>query len=208
MPLDNPYLDAVSAPVSEAEREQIAARYGISTVALNGAVLGFMRREILTNLYAWAIPTEHVVRRLAQLSPICDMGCGTGYWAWLLRQAGAEVLPVDPLPAGSYANHWHKDLHARSFVEIVREDAASFVVPVTHALMLCWPPYGEQMAMDALRRYHGNHVIYIGEGAYGCTADDTFHSELTTKWSLVEELEIPQWWGVHDSVYVYQRAAL
>lgn len=76
--MNNPYLDAVSAPVFEAERDQIATRHGVIVAALDGFLLGFLRREILTNRYAWTIPTEHVVRRLAQLSPICDMGCGTG----------------------------------------------------------------------------------------------------------------------------------
>lgn len=83
----------------------------------------------------------------------------------------------------------------------------SFVVPASHALMLCWPPYGEPMAMDALRGYRGQHVIYIGELGGGCTADDAFHSELATKWHFVEELPIPQWWGIHDSVYIYRRTA-
>jgi hypothetical protein len=201
--LDNPYLAAVSAPPSADEREQLAKRYGTFVEQLEGFSLTFYRREILTSRYAWAIPTEPVVRRLAELSPICDMGCGTGYWAWMLQQAGAEVLAVDPLPIG-VANHWHKH-GTQPFVEIVRGEAASFDVPITHTLMLCWPPYDAPMGHDAIRRYCGEHVIYVGEHG-GCTADDAFHDELAAKWTRLEELEIPQWFGVHDSVNIYRRA--
>jgi SAM-dependent methyltransferase len=210
----NPYLDAITAPISDAERELLTRVYGTSSPRLDSFTVQHLRRNVLAQRYAWAIPTEDVIRHLSELSPICDMGCGTGYWAWLLKQLGAEVLAVDLNPVGQIdvsvcrsvpLNHWHHDPEARPFVDITRADAASFDVPASHTLMLCWPPYNTLMASDALRRYLGNTVINDGE-SNGCTADDTFREELAAKWSLVNEMEIPQWDGLHDCVFVYRRA--
>ncbi len=92
----------------------------------------------------------------------------------------------------------------QEFVDVVKNDADTFDVPVEHTLMLCWPPYDNSMAIEALRRYRGKTVIYVGEGNGGCTADDAFDEELSTKWTLVDELMIPQWRGLHDSVHVYR----
>lgn len=73
--------------------------------------------------------------------------------------------------------------------------------------MLCWPPYDAEMATRALARYKGSCVIYIGEGAGGCTGDDDFHAELAAKWNLATSCEIPQWDGLHDEVFVYVRSS-
>jgi hypothetical protein len=73
--------------------------------------------------------------------------------------------------------------------------------------MLCWPPYADGMAQQALARYGGARVIYIGEDEGGCTGDDDFHAALAEQWKLTASYEIPQWDGLHDDVRVYVRRA-
>ncbi len=204
--IDNPYLRAFLAPITEAEVSALGD-WGNEGLAAN------TRRDRLAAEYAWAIPTEGVVRKLAELSPICDLGCGTGYWAKLLRDVGAEVLAVDLNPPLEGDNHWHhqevgilrRPTSLQHFVDIVKGDAATFDVPSEHTLMLCWPPWGDPMAARALARYRGARVIYIGESAKGCTGDDAFHAMLDKQWDLVARHEIPQWNGLHDDVRVYDR---
>lgn len=202
--IDNPYLRAFLSPPTTAE---IDACLGHEFLATR------MRRDRLTSEYAWAIPTEISVRRLAELSPICDLGCGTGYWAKLLADVGAAVLAVDACPPLEGDNHHHREVAGlsrqkvvlRHFTDVVKGDARSFVVPADHALMLCWPPYNSPMATWAIDRYRGDRVIYIGEGAYGCTADAAFHERLDKHWDLTATYEIPQWDGLHDEIFVYAR---
>jgi SAM-dependent methyltransferase len=218
--LDNPYLDEFSAPPSEAEITDYRARFGnpfVDTMsrfvdALNplhfaGSFFSTIRRDRLVSKYAWAIPTEEAVRRITKLSPICDLGCGTGYWAYLLGQIGAKVVAVDSNPPLDGANDYH---HARKstlhhWVPVVRGSASTFVVPRSHALMLCWPPYSTSMASVALRRYRGSRLIYIGEGIGGCTGDDAFHRAIAKNWKLCEMIDLPNWPGLHDSVHIYER---
>jgi len=134
------------------------------------------------------------------------MGCGTGYWAKLLRDVGAEVQAVDSNPPLEGDNHWHRREVGilRYFGDVSRGDAATFSVPSKYTLMLCWPPDGG-MALHALERYGGARVIYIGEGKGGCTGDNGFHAALAEQWKLSASYEIPQWPGMHDDVCVYVR---
>ena len=206
--IDNPYLRAFLAPVTKAEVAALGA-HGSEYLATH------VRRDRLAAEYAWAIPTEDIVRKLAELSPICDLGCGTGYWAKLLRDVGAEVLAVDANPPLEGENHWHRreagllrqPTSLRHFVDVIKGDAATFDVPSELTLLLCWPPYANGMAAQALSRYGGSRVVYVGEGDGGCTGDDGFHAALAEQWERTASYEIPQWDGLHDDVRVYVRSA-
>lgn len=84
-------------------------------------------------------------------------------------------------------------------------------------LFLCWPPYGSDMAAEALKRFKGDLVIYIGEGGGGCTADDNFFSLVGHEvWDdegerpaqIFKEIDfhhMVQWSGIHDDLYVFER---
>ena len=101
-------------------------------------------------------------------------------------------------------------------------------------LLLCWPCYSDPMAYHALRQYEGDTLVYVGEGPGGCTGDDRFHKllggdpcwhyddatgesvdvdpdceacALTVEWRLVAEVSLPQWAGLHDRLFVYERMA-
>jgi hypothetical protein len=161
-------------------------------------------RPKLVRQYAWAIPSEEVLDAIKALGkPIVEMGAGTGYWTWRLRQKGVACTPFDRRGAAN-------DRYAlRRWVKVKRGS------PLTlrqakwkhHALLLSWPPYDELMADEAIRLFRGDTLIYIGEGFGGCTGDDAFHRRLEAEWDEVGCYRIPQWDGIHDRVYIYTRKA-
>ena len=55
-------------------------------------------RHRLSHRYSWAIPTEPALAALAGLSPILEVGAGTGYWAALRHGRGARVTALDLHP--------------------------------------------------------------------------------------------------------------
>lgn len=38
-----------------------------------------------------------------------------------------------------------------------------------------------------------------------CTGNDEFHHQLNTHWDLEREVQIPVWYGIHDSLFTYRR---
>jgi hypothetical protein len=56
-----------------------------------------------------------------------------------------------------------------------------------------------------VNEYLGHTLAYIGEGEWGCTADDTFHRQLNKHWEQTAYVELPQWSGIHDGLYIYKR---
>ena len=60
---------------------------------------------------------------------------------------------------------------------------------------------------EALARYEGAKVVYIGEPRDGATADARFFDLLDRDWFELETIEIQQFWGLYDSASVYVRRA-
>lgn len=178
-----------------------------STREMDLEMKGFGARRELCRDYAWAIPTPEAVDAIAALGPIVEIGAGAGYWAMMLRLLGCVVHAYDSHPPygedGPDANHYHKGAVCWSPVrkggpEMVAEHPDS-------TLFLCWPPYNEPMAAEALALYTGDRVVYIGEGDGGCTADDAFHEALGLGFVEEREIEIPQWCGIHDTLRIFKR---
>lgn len=75
-----------------------------------------------------------------------------------------------------------------------------------HTLLLCWPPYGDDAASyQVLRAYPGEMFIYAGQEAAGSVR---FHRELALNWTVVEQVALPHWPQVPDSLLIYRRNAV
>jgi len=61
------------------------------------------------------------------------------------------------------------------------------------------------MAEECLHHWKGNTLIYVGEGAYGCTANDGFHDRCAAEFEIVKYVRIPQWESMHDVMEVHRR---
>lgn len=175
MTLLNPYLDLHEELKGEPEERQLA-----------------LRKKLIW-AYSWAIPNSEAIEALKGFSPLIEIGAGTGYWAWLLRQAGASVVALDHNPKAP--PHW-------STVEYGTEEAVKN--HPTHTLFLCWPSYQEAVAMRALENHLGVYVAYVGEWG-GRTADQKFHDRLTENFVLEREVQIPTWPGYNDRLYLFKR---
>lgn len=163
-------------------------------------------RDTAVDKYSWAIPNETALVALARVAPLVEIGAGTGYWAHMLGERGVDVIAFDRDPVSTKQNHWHRKNRVSWFS--VQEGTAEIAGRYPdRTLFLCWPPYDEPMASLALKSYTGKRVAYIGEGYGGCTADDEFHEMLGRDWNEIQEIDIPQWYGLHDHLWVYERKA-
>jgi hypothetical protein len=157
------------------------------------------RREKLTRIFGFAIPTMEVLHRIKSFSPILEVGAGTGYWSYELRELGTEVIATDlnvKEKRYRFNNQW---------TDIEEMDAVTAIKKYpNHTLLMVWPCYDKDWAAQALKTYQGNTMIYVGEGHGGCTANDQFYRMLDEFWD-VEYIEIPQWEHIRDVVYFATR---
>jgi len=148
----------------------------------------------------WAIPSVEVIEAIRSFAcgqKIVEVCSGRGFWTRLLELKGVKIFPTDIHPP--------KD----AFTKIQEMDS---VTAVTHyneqcnVLMCVWPEYWNSSAVNALRAFTGMKFIYCGEWRMGCTANDAFFDELKTHWKIVQHVNNPTFWGIHDSVYMFVRA--
>ena len=157
-------------------------------------VAGFNKRNRLTQKYAWAIPDDSAIATIAEHSPLIEIGAGNGYWASLLQEAGATVIPYDIDPPKK----------AERYTDVFKGDESKVAEYRDATLFLCWPPYDEPMAANCLRMFKGRKVIYIGESG-GCTGDEDFHKILSEYYTEVTTQSLVQWPYIHDYLMIYER---
>ena len=188
--VENPYLAAV---------EQSCPRRLLFTTSQFDYTHSAQKFD-LQGKFAYAIPNQEAINTLVGLSPLVEIGAGTGYWASLLTQAGADIICYDEQPG---FNHWckHDPYHA-----IAVGGPEQIALHADRTLFLCWPPMSP-MASQALQQYQGRHVAYIGEPEGGCTANDEFFMLLGQAWQERCHVDLPQWYGLHDCLWVYERSA-
>ena len=159
----------------------------------------FASRRDLVKHYSWAVPNKEAIEYLVSLSPIVELGAGTGYWAKVIQEAGGIIYAFDEKP---YNNHWCDN----QWTEILLMDSVDEVVKgLDYTLFLCWPPYDNPFAYQCLKTYTGNNFVYVGESSGGCTGDDDFHNLLNEEWEEDKIINIPQFWGINDYLISYTR---
>jgi hypothetical protein len=191
---ENPYLDLVAVLAGTVD----PASHDLSWSVPGGLgnVLGLpARRRELAALFAWAIPARGTLAVLGEYGPVVETGAGTGYWAALLRARGVDVEVSDLAPG------------RRSWTGVAAAQAVAAVrANPGRTLLLCWPPYDDDGASyAALRAYRGDAVLYVGGGMGGPTGTVRFHRELELNWSPAEQVAVPNWPGLRDSLVVYRR---
>lgn len=167
------------------------------------------RRLDLAHSFSWSIPTREAITRVAGLSPIVDVAAGSGYWAWLLRCAGADVVAVDAHPAGCPCDD--PDEHypdTRAWLPVQRGDAVDAArVHADRTMLLSWPPMGDPFSERAVRAYHragGRRVVYVGEWG-GCCGTAGLFGALDDLFEATEFVALPTWPGINDGLVVLDR---
>lgn len=156
--------------------------------------------------HSWGVPTAAAVRLVMRQGKIVEACAGTGYWAWLIWQSGGDIIAYDQSPGLRLRNNHHR--LKPSWFPVRKGDGA--VAAARHsdrALLLCWPTHN-RLSYDALKAYRGDTVIFVGanDGKVCVTGSREFHEELQKSWQLAEEVAIPCWGELKDSVRVYKRA--
>lgn len=172
----------------------------------------FERRWPFVSRFGFAVPSREAIgaiRDFAGGGLILDVGSGAALWPFLLRSCGANVVATDPEFDGLSVCDTMEYLPLKiavPFLSVERLEARQALAKYQpEVLMFIWPCYESSWPYEALKLYHGAKVVYVGEGEGGCTANDDFHRALADHWTIQQEVAIPRWFGIHDSVRLYTR---
>ena len=178
-------------------------------------------------MFAFAVPNEAALNELAALSPIVEIGAGTGYWASLLRSKGVDVVAYDSAPpssedsaGASFGGRRRKSKKQKAagmneyhgataqFTEVLRggADVLGTASDAAQTLFLCYPPPGEAMAFDCLSAFRGMRVVYVGEW-HGLTADTRFERLLASHFALSKRVALPNFANQACEMTVWERHA-
>jgi len=161
----------------------------------------FEKRGELATKYAWAIPNDKAIDILSNAGPIVEIGAGGGYWAALVEQNGGDIVAYDIYTPGK-DNEYAKEL----WFDVLKGGPEKAGEHPNLALFLCWPPFEDPMAENAIRNYKGDTVIFVGESKGGCTGTDMFFDVLEENFSMTERVNIPNWPGVWDYLSVWKKS--
>jgi hypothetical protein len=205
----NPYLDEWRAQLPSQQRRQEAALRAIERGDFAQLAGSRKYRQPLQNRYSYAIPTDEALTTISEFAPLIEIGAGTAYWAWLLRQMHVDIICYDNSPPSpdSTRNQYHP--RSRCWTEVLKGDETKLEDHPERTLLLCWPPARDPMAYRALQRYRGDIFVGIFEPPIsneikGSTGDERFLDLLQTGWSLVKQVEIPRWELCSDSLFVFR----
>lgn len=169
-----------------------------------------LRHEYITK-FGFAIPTEAALKTIAALQPILEIGAGSGYWAYEIRKLTKKIIPVEPRlteygfwkDGKRTSGHW-EDKTWTSVVKITGEEAVKQYPEMN--LLFCWPDYEDPWSGQVLKQSKCKFVAYVGEWG-GCTGNEEFHETLEKDFMQVKEVSIPNFFGIHDSLMVFERNA-
>lgn len=162
---------------------------------------GMLDDKAFKRYFAWAVPNNEAIQEIVKYSPVIELGAGKGYWASLVVKNGGLINCYDKEPCKNHycdGKHFFHEVKPGS-IEVLNEYDA-------HALFICWPNYAGSFAFDALKAFKGDIFIYVGESEGGCTGNDDFFKELEKNWREIKQVRIPQWWGIHDYMVIYQQS--
>ena len=174
-------------------------------------------RPLLVTTFAYGIPSDAALDRLAAFGQLLEIGAGGGYWARCLQLRGARVIAFDRLaPAQQRRKAGHLLQHHPVFIGGPAEALAA--VPDAATLLLVWPPgisnrnekaggapaRFSSMGVQALERFSGPDLIFVGDhtASFGSPA---FFARLERQFTLTETLPLPNLGRWRDAVHLYRR---
>ena len=127
---------------------------------------------------------------------------GSGYLGTTMNKLhGTNIIMTD-----NHDEDWDK-WHSDSVENLNAVDAIEKYHKEIKGVIMSWPPYDTSDAYEVAKKCYELNLpfIYIGEGAWGCTANDEFFEYTDERFECEPILEntFKSFEGIHDMAYLY-----
>jgi hypothetical protein len=147
--------------------------------------------------YSFAIPNEKAINKLVSLSPLIEIGAGSGYWSNLISNNGGDIVAFD--------NFSREDQFDKEWFDVSYGTPEKVEKYANRNLFLCWPEYDDPMGYQSVKKTKGNFIILVGENENGCTGTKRMYYKIKEDYELKEVIDIPKWYNNRDSMFIYER---
>lgn len=167
------------------------------------------RRTFVSKL-SWSIPCKEAIDAIRKYArpPLYDLMAGSGYWSKILNDRGIKTIASD-INVGKRHNNYGHTMLAKVQRKNAYKVAGSTIRRSKEGfgdVLLAWPPYNEPVGNTIIKLIPvGSRVFYFGEGRGGCTGDDEMHCRLYEDFKELDIISLPQWEGMHDDLYIYEK---
>lgn len=175
---------------------------------------------VLMHHFGCAIPSYEsleIMKVIAEGRTVVDMGSGNGYWAFMLRQHGVAVQPVDNAQSDWRVN-WIDDTLIMDGVKFLSQSKQN-EGGKDMVLLMVYPVVGGSLTgtqqggftRGLMAAYKGDTVAVVGtQNGNGYTGfkDMTFDQYMEREqpgWTKVVQIPVPSFAGKDEALYVYQR---
>ncbi|KAJ4403412.1 hypothetical protein N0V82_010657 [Gnomoniopsis sp. IMI 355080] len=172
---------------------------------------------VLMHHFGCAVPSYEsleILKVVADGRAVVDMGSGNGYWAFMLRQHGVDVKPVDNAQSEWRAN-WVSDTTIIDGPKWLTKNAAGKDV----VLLMVYPVVGGGagggveggFTRDLIKAYQGDTVAVVGtqnRNGYTSFREMTFDEYMEREqpeWTKVVQIPVPSFAGKDEALFIYQR---
>ncbi|KAL9040738.1 MAG: hypothetical protein Q9180_001727 [Flavoplaca navasiana] len=164
---------------------------------------------VLMHHFGCVVPSYEsleVIKQSARGKQVLDLGCGNGYWTYMLRRLGVAVDAVDNLQS-KYRTVWINDL--------IVDEGQKYLTMHKGAkdalLLLVYPIVGSDFTARVLNAYSGSTICVAGtQNANGYTA---FQGKVIDEYMAMEkpdylktvQIPLPSFAGKDEALFVFER---
>jgi hypothetical protein len=162
-----------------------------------------LARKAFIRQWGFSIPCAESVAELVQLSPLVEIGAGSGYWSALVAGADGDVIATDAIAEGSPGYGLTVGLHTK----IEALDAVEAVRRYPERNVFCsWPTQDADWCAEAAQAMcAGRRLALVGQPRGGETGSPRLFDVLETDFTEERRIVIPQFPGVQEVFTVHRR---
>lgn len=165
---------------------------------------------VLYHHFGCVCPSWESLNIISQLTRgkkgVLDMASGNGYWTYMLRRMGLDVLAVDN-GESEWRCMWIADtINANGTEWLRRNDGAK-----DRVLLMVYMVTEGTFTKDVLKAYRGDTVVVVGTqnanrytGFRDVGVEEYFSKEMK-EWGLTTRIALPSFAGKDDALYVFQK---